>query len=116
VGTGINTHPEFSSRVIARLSDLTGIPFREAENHFAAQATQDTATELSGELRNMATALMKIANDLRWMNSGPVAGLGEISLPPLQPGSSIMPGKITVPRSWETTWRWALATRAATLN
>jgi fumarate hydratase class II len=94
VGTGINTHPEFASRVIARLSDLTGLSFREAENHFAAQATQDTATELSGELRNMATALMKIANDLRWMNSGPVAGLGEISLPPLQPGSSIMPGKI----------------------
>jgi fumarate hydratase class II len=94
VGTGINTHREFSSRVIARLSDLTGIPFREAENHFAAQATQDTATELSGELRNMATALMKIANDLRWLNSGPVAGLGEITLPPLQPGSSIMPGKI----------------------
>jgi len=70
------------------------VEFREAENHFAAQATQDTAVELSGQLKTVATSLMKIANDLRWMNSGPQAGLGEISLPALQPGSSIMPGKV----------------------
>ncbi len=94
VGTGINAHPEFGRRVAATLAEATGIPFREAENHFAAQAAQDTAVELSGVLKTLAVSLMKIANDLRWMNSGPLAGLGEITLPALQPGSSIMPGKI----------------------
>jgi len=94
VGTGINAHPEFGSRVAAVLAELTGLPFREADNHFAAQATQNTATEVSGQLKTYAVALMKIANDLRWMNSGPQGGLAEIALPALQPGSSIMPGKV----------------------
>ncbi len=94
VGTGINAHPEFGERVARQLETLTDIPFREARNHFAAQATLDAATEMSGQLRSLATALFKIANDLRWMNSGPQTGLGEIVLPSLQPGSSIMPGKI----------------------
>jgi fumarate hydratase class II len=94
VGTGINAHPEFGARVAKRIALMTGLPFVESANHFAAQSTQDTAVELSGALKTTAVALMKIANDLRWMNSGPQAGLGEIVLPPLQPGSSIMPGKI----------------------
>ena len=94
VGTGINAHPEFGRRVAATLAAWTGLPFAEAENHFAAQAAMDTATELSGHLKTTASALMKVANDLRWMNSGPIAGLGEVVLPALQPGSSIMPGKI----------------------
>ena len=94
VGTGINTHPEFGRRVAAVLAELTGLPFREAVNHFEAQAAQDAAVELSGQLKTVAAALMKIANDLRWMNSGPIAGLQEIRLPALQPGSSIMPGKV----------------------
>lgn len=94
VGTGINAHPEFGRRVAAVLADLTGLPFRETDNHFAAQATQNTATEVSGQLKTYAVALMKIANDLRWMNSGPQGGLAEIALPALQPGSSIMPGKV----------------------
>ena len=94
VGTGVNAPPDFGKRVTEKLSHHTDIPFRETKNHFAAQATMDTATELSGHLKTSASSLMKIANDLRWMNSGPVAGLGEISLPALQPGSSIMPGKV----------------------
>ncbi len=94
VGTGINTHPEFGARVAAAIAELTGLPFREAENHFEAQAAQDAAVELSGQLKTVAASLMKIANDLRWMNSGPIAGLQEIRLPALQPGSSIMPGKV----------------------
>ncbi len=94
VGTGLNAHPEFGGRVAAKLATLTGLPFVEASNHFEAQAAQDAAVELSGQLKVVATSLMKIANDLRWMNSGPQAGLGEIVLPALQPGSSIMPGKI----------------------
>lgn len=94
VGTGINAHPEFGGRVAAKLAERTGLPFVETEHHFAAQAAMDTVTELSGHLKTSASALMKIANDLRWMNSGPIAGLGEITLPALQPGSSIMPGKI----------------------
>ncbi len=94
VGTGINTHPEFGRRIAAALSEETGLPFREAENHFEAQAAQDAAVELSGQLKTVAVSLYKIANDLRWMNSGPQAGLAEIRLPALQPGSSIMPGKI----------------------
>jgi len=94
VGTGINAHPEFGFRVAHKLGELTHIPFTEARNHFAAQATIDAAVEISGQLKTLATALFKIANDLRWMNSGPQAGLGEIALPSLQPGSSIMPGKV----------------------
>ena len=94
VGTGVNAHPEFGARVAARISRMTGFTFVECSNHFAAQSAQDTGVELSGQLKTLAVALMKIANDLRWMNSGPLAGLAEIILPPLQPGSSIMPGKI----------------------
>ena len=94
VGTGINTHPEFGGRMAARLTEITGVEFREAENHFEAQAARDATVEMSGMLKVVACSLMKIANDLRWMNSGPIAGLGEITLPALQPGSSIMPGKI----------------------
>ncbi len=94
VGTGINALPGFAAAVAERLHDLTGIPFREASNHFAAQAAMDGAVELSGQLKAVAVSLMKISNDLRWMNSGPIAGLGEIALPALQPGSSIMPGKV----------------------
>ncbi|MFQ5343271.1 MAG: class II fumarate hydratase [Anaerolineae bacterium] len=94
VGTGINAHPELGARVAARLVELTGLPFREASNHFEAQAGQDAAVELSGQLKAVAASLMKIANDFRWMNSGPQAGLAEIALPATQPGSSIMPGKI----------------------
>jgi fumarate hydratase class II len=93
VGTGINTPPGFGARVAQRISELTKTDFRESPNHFAAQATQDAIVELSGQLKTYATSLMKIANDLRWMNSGPVAGLAEIRLPSLQPGSSMMPGK-----------------------
>ena len=94
VGTGINAPAQFAAGFCAELQSLTGLPFQPAENHFAALASQDTAVELSGQLRVLAVSLMKIANDLRWMNSGPLAGLAEISLPALQPGSSIMPGKV----------------------
>ncbi|HVB64093.1 MAG TPA: class II fumarate hydratase [Nitrolancea sp.] len=94
VGTGINAHPEFGARMAAALAKVTGEPFVETSDHFMAQAAQDTSVELSGQLKAYAAGLMKIANDLRWMNSGPQGGLGEISLPALQPGSSIMPGKI----------------------
>jgi fumarate hydratase class II len=94
VGTGINAHPELGRRLAEQLSELTHVPFKEARNHFAAQSAMDTAVEVSGQLKTLASGLYKIANDLRWMNSGPQAGLGEIVLPSLQPGSSIMPGKI----------------------
>jgi len=94
VGTGANTHPEFGARVSARLANRTGLPFRQSRDCFASLAGQDTAIELSGQLRACAVTLMKIANDLRWMNSGPLSGLAEIRLPALQPGSSIMPGKV----------------------
>ncbi|HEX8463430.1 MAG TPA: class II fumarate hydratase [Abditibacterium sp.] len=94
VGTGINAHPDFGNLMARKLEEMTHIPFRESRNHFAAQATLDAATEMSGQLKTLATALFKIANDLRWMNSGPQGGLSEIVLPSLQPGSSIMPGKI----------------------
>jgi fumarate hydratase, class II len=94
VGTGINAHPEFAHRIASELARITNLPLREASNHFEAQATQDAAVELSGQLKTVAVSLIKISNDLRWMNSGPQAGLGEIILPALQPGSSIMPGKI----------------------
>ena len=94
VGTGINTHPEFSAKVCERLSVLTGINFREAENHFEAQAAKDAYVEASGALKTIAVSLMKIANDVRWLGSGPRCGIGEILLPEVQPGSSIMPGKV----------------------
>lgn len=94
VGTGINAHPEYGARAAAALAQRTGLPFVEGADHFALQASQDTAAELSGQLKAYAVGLMKIANDLRLMNSGPQAGLAEIVLPALQPGSSIMPGKI----------------------
>ncbi len=94
VGTGINAHPEFGGRVAAILSELTGLPFAKTDNHFEALSAQDALVSLSGQLKTVAVSLMKIANDLRWMNSGPIAGLGEIALPAVQPGSSIMPGKI----------------------
>ncbi|TAL83053.1 MAG: class II fumarate hydratase [Rhodanobacter sp.] len=94
VGTGVNADPKFGPAVAAQLKKLTGVRFESAENYFEGMASQDVAVELSGQLKTLAVALMKIANDLRWMNSGPLAGLGEISLPALQPGSSIMPGKV----------------------
>jgi fumarate hydratase, class II len=94
VGTGINAHPDFGARFCEELAALTDIAFVPARNYFEALSSQDTALELSGQLRVTAVSLMKIANDLRWMNSGPLAGLGEIALPALQPGSSIMPGKV----------------------
>ena len=94
VGTGLNTHPEFGKRVAARLAEKTGLPFRTSTNYFAALSSQEPALALSGQLRSLAVAFFKIANDLRWMNSGPVAGLAEIALQPLQAGSSIMPGKV----------------------
>lgn len=94
VGTGINTPYGFSKRVIEELADVTGLPFTEARNHFEAQGSRDGLVELSGQLRVIAVSLTKICNDLRWMASGPRTGLGEINLPDLQPGSSIMPGKV----------------------
>jgi fumarate hydratase class II len=94
VGTGINADPEFGARVAALLANRTGLDLRPSRDTFAALSSQDTAVELSGQLRTIAVSLMKISNDLRWMNSGPLAGLGEIALPALQPGSSIMPGKV----------------------
>jgi fumarate hydratase, class II len=94
VGTGINAHPEFGPKVAANLTATTGIRFQRMENYFAGLSSQDAAVEMSGQLKTVAVSLMKIANDLRWMNSGPLAGLAEIHLPDLQPGSSIMPGKV----------------------
>jgi fumarate hydratase class II len=94
VGTGLNTHPEFAPRVIAALAARSGLPLAETRNHFQAQAAPDTLVELSGALRALAVALVKIANDIRWLASGPRCGLGEITIPSLQPGSSIMPGKV----------------------
>lgn len=94
VGTGINTHADFGNKFAEKVSEMTGISFKEAENHFEAQATVDAPVELSGQLKTIAVSLMKIGNDLRWMNSGPNGGLGEIQLAALQPGSSIMPGKV----------------------
>ena len=93
-GTGLNAAPGFAQAVIERVSESTGQPFREAENHFEAQSAQDAVVELSGALKVVAVSLTKICNDLRWMSSGPRTGLGEIHLPDLQPGSSIMPGKV----------------------
>jgi fumarate hydratase class II len=94
VGTGINTHPEFAGRVAARLSEQIGVSIRETSNHFQAQSTLDNLVETSGVLNTIAVSLTKIGNDIRWLGSGPRAGIGEITLPEVQPGSSIMPGKV----------------------
>ncbi len=94
VGTGINAHPEFGPRIAVALTESTGFGFASAENYFEGISSQDAAVELSGQLKTLACSLMKIANDLRLMNSGPLAGIGDIALPALQPGSSIMPGKV----------------------
>jgi fumarate hydratase class II len=94
VGTGINTPPGFSAKVIAEVARTTSLPLTEARNHFEAQGARDGIVELSGQLRTIAVSLTKVANDIRWMGSGPRAGLAEIRLPDLQPGSSIMPGKV----------------------
>ena len=94
VGTGINAHPRFGEVACRHLSALAGATYASSSNHFARIAGQEAAADASGRMRSLAVCLMKIANDLRWMNSGPIAGLGEVSLPALQPGSSIMPGKI----------------------
>jgi len=94
VGTGINTHPEFAALVCLKLSKMLGFRIRETDNHFQAQSTMDEVVEASGILKTIAVSLIKIANDVRWLGSGPRAGLGEIALPEVQPGSSIMPGKV----------------------
>ena len=94
VGTGINAHPEFPARTIKKISEMTGLTFREAQNHFEAQAAKDAVVQASGSLKTLAVSLTKIANDLRWLSSGPRCGIGEIGLPDTQPGSSIMPGKV----------------------
>jgi len=94
VGTGINAHEAFGERFAAQLAQRTGTEFAASDDYFESLSCQDTAVELSGQLKTVAVSLMKIANDLRWMNSGPLAGIGEIALPALQPGSSIMPGKV----------------------
>ncbi|MGH7834910.1 MAG: class II fumarate hydratase [Candidatus Binatia bacterium] len=94
VGTGINTHPAFAEKTITKISAMTGLSFREAKDHFEAQAAKDAVVQVSGTLKTLAVTLTKIANDLRWLSSGPRCGIGEIGLPDTQPGSSIMPGKV----------------------
>ena len=94
IGTGVNSHPEFGPRVAELLAIATDVPFTSNADFFEGIATQDASVEMSGQLKTLAVSLMKISNDLRWMNSGPLVGLGEINLPALQPGSSIMPGKV----------------------
>ncbi len=94
VGSGVNTHPDFPSKITALIAEDTKLDFKEAKDHFEAQSAQDVAVETSGALKTVAVSLVKIANDIRWLASGPRCGLGEISIPSLQPGSSIMPGKI----------------------
>ena len=93
-GTGINTHPKFAVLAIGRIAEATGVPFREAENHFEAQGGKDAVVQMSGALNTVAVSLMKIGDDIRWLSSGPSSGLHEIRLPAVQPGSSIMPGKV----------------------
>jgi fumarate hydratase class II len=93
-GTGINTHPEFAAKTIARIAKVTGVAFREADNHFEAQGAKDAAVNASGALNTIATSFIKIADDIRWLSSGPTSGIHEIRLPAVQPGSSIMPGKV----------------------
>jgi fumarate hydratase class II len=99
VGTGLNTHPEFAERVAKRIAHLTGLPFVSAPNKFAALASHDALVMASGVLKTLAASLMKIANDIRWLGSGPRCGLGELSLPENEPGSSIMPGKVNPTQS-----------------
>ncbi|HMD02651.1 MAG TPA: lyase family protein, partial [Candidatus Baltobacteraceae bacterium] len=99
VGTGLNAHPEFGTRAAAKLAELTGLPFRSHPNKFTALASHDDFVFASGALKQLAAALMKIANDIRWLGSGPRAGLGELSLPENEPGSSIMPGKVNPTQS-----------------
>jgi len=99
VGTGLNTHPEFAERAAARIAELTGLPFVSAPNKFAALASHDAIVMASGALKTLACSLMKIANDIRWLGSGPRAGLGELILPENEPGSSIMPGKVNPTQS-----------------
>ena len=94
VGTGINTHMQFGELIALEISNNSGMKFKEAENHFEAQSTQDSVVELSGTLKTISVSLSKIANDIRWLGSGPRAGIGELILPSVQPGSSIMPGKV----------------------
>ncbi|MDY6791141.1 MAG: class II fumarate hydratase [Thermodesulfobacteriota bacterium] len=94
IGTGLNSHAEFAGRVIAHIGEYTKLPFKSAKNRFEAQAARDAAVETSGVLKTLAVSLVKIANDIRWLASGPRCGLGEINIPSLQPGSSIMPGKV----------------------
>ncbi|SVD15933.1 uncharacterized protein METZ01_LOCUS368787, partial [marine metagenome] len=94
VGTGLNMHPDFAGNVIEKINRRTGLKFREASNHFEAQGAQDSLVEASGALKTVAVSLMKIANDIRWLGSGPRCGIGELILPAVQPGSSIMPGKV----------------------
>jgi len=94
VGSGLNAPAEFGAAVAEELARTTGLPLTEARNHFEAQATQDGVVEISGQLRTVAVSLSKIANDVRWLGSGPRTGLAELALPDLQPGSSIMPGKV----------------------
>jgi fumarate hydratase class II len=94
VGTGINTHPRFARLVIKKINQMTGLAFREAENHFEAQGAKDAVVEASAALKTLSVSLWKIANDIRWLGSGPRCGIGEILIPPVQPGSSIMPGKV----------------------
>ena len=93
-GTGINTHPDFAAGAIACIAEATGLSFREADNHFEAQGAKDAVVQMSGALNTLAVSLMKIADDIRWLSSGPTSGLHEIRLPAIQPGSSIMPGKV----------------------
>ena len=99
VGTGLNTHPEFAVKSAAKIASLTGLPFITARNKFEALATHDALVELSGVLKTIAASLMKIANDIRWLGSGPRSGIGELSLPENEPGSSIMPGKVNPTQS-----------------
>ena len=99
VGTGLNTHPDFAVRAAAKIASLTGLPFITARNKFEALATHDALVELSGVLKTIAASLMKIANDIRWLGSGPRSGIGELSLPENEPGSSIMPGKVNPTQS-----------------
>lgn len=94
VGTGINTHPQFSHKACARLAHMTGLPIRETTNHFQSQSTLDNCVAASGAVKTVAVSMTKIANDIRWLGSGPRAGIGELELPAVQPGSSIMPGKV----------------------
>jgi len=94
VGTGLNMHPDLAGNVIEKINRRTGLKFREASNHFEAQGAQDSLVEASGALKTVAVSLMKIANDIRWLGSGPRCGIGELILPAVQPGSSIMPGKV----------------------